>query len=90
MFYHVNLWQENKMQYGDGIVKLFDTLWTMDKIKRLCSNADVLRNLKGINGIHIIQRFDGSFFINQISGYTDDTGLYGYSVGKNNSLLRFC
>ena len=94
MGYKIELWEETKMQYGIGSVKKMETRWTLEKIKELCCNASVLENLKkellnGINGIHVIEMLDGTFYINQFGGYTNRTGLFGFMVNPDNTLARF-
>ncbi len=88
--YKVDLWQEKAMRYGTGLERMHDAFWAMDKLKETCCNAKVLDALKGINAINVIKRLDGTFCVNQISGYTISTGLYGYLVKPDNSLERFC
>ena len=91
MYFKINLWEEKTFSFGDGINKLFDTLWTFEKIKSLCYNFYILNdfNLKEINQINIVKRKDGMFYINQISGYNNKLGLFGFLVNPDNSLKKF-
>ena len=91
MYFKINLWEEKTFAFGDGIDKLFDTLWTFEKIKMLCYNFYILNdfNLPEINQINIIKRKDGSFYINQISGYNEEFGMFGFSVDSHNQLKKF-
>ena len=42
MYFKINLWEEQTFSFGDGISKLFDTLWTFEKIKSLCYNFGII------------------------------------------------
>lgn len=88
--YKVDIWKEKPMRYGTGLERMHDAFWSMDKLKEMCCNVKVLDGLKGINTINVIKRLDGTFYINQISGYTIRSGLYGYLVKSDSSLERFC
>lgn len=88
--YKIDLWQEKAMRFGIGLERLHNAFWTIGKLKETCCNAKVIDGLKGINAINVIKRIDGTFCINQISGYTCDSGLYGYLVKPDNTLERFC
>lgn len=88
--YTIDLWKENSTRYGIALDHMHSVYWTMDKLKEMCCNADVIKNLKGINTITVIKQLDGTCWVNQVSGYTMKTGLYGYLVKLDNSLERFC
>lgn len=88
MLYHVNLWEERRMQFGIGTVKDRDFCATMDRIHELCCNPESLKNIKGINGIHVIKTMDGRYYINQISGYNNVIGAYCYMVHPDGKLTK--
>lgn len=87
-FYPIDLWEEQEMKYGIGLVHIRDTFWYLDEIKRKISNWRVMEKLKGINGLHVIKRLDGSYYLNQISGYTLNIGAYCYMVYPDGTIKR--
>lgn len=87
--YKIGLWKETKMPFGIGLERLHDERWPKDQLNEKCCNAKVIDRLKGINAIYVIKRLDGTFYVNQVCGYTDVTGLYGYTVNPDNTLDRF-
>jgi len=86
--YHIDLWEERQMEYGIGIVRLCDIYWWPERIKKSVSNWRMMEKLKGINGLHVIKRMDGSYYLNSISGYTYDKGMYLYMVHPDGTLTR--
>lgn len=88
MLYHVDLWEEQQMQFGIGTVKVRDDYTTMDRIKEICCNPESLKKLKGISGIHVIKTMDGRYYINQISGYNNVIGAYCYMVHPDGKLTK--
>lgn len=91
MYLKIDLWEERTFCFEDGIQRLFNTMWTFEKIKNLCYNFYILNNfnLKDINQINIIKRKNGTFYINQISGYNEELGLFGFLINPDNSLKKF-
>lgn len=87
-YYAISLWEDQQMRYGIGAVHVCDTFWLPEKIKEMISNWHVMENLKGINGLEVIKRLDGSYYLNQVSGYTYNTGMYCYIVNPDGSLRR--
>lgn len=87
-YYRIDLWEEQEMEYGIGAVHVCDTFWQPEKIKEMISNWRVMENLKEINVINVIKRLDGSYYINQVSGYTYNTGMYCYMVFPDGALQR--
>ena len=88
MLYHVDLWEERKMQFGIGTTRLQEFYATKEKIKELCFNSETMRNVKGINGIHVIKLLDGRYYLNQIRGYNGYIGAYCYMVHPDGHLEK--
>ena len=87
-YHRIDLWEEQQMEYGIGAVHVCDTFWLPEKIKEMISNWRVMENLKGINVLNVIKRLDGSYYLNQVSGYTYGTGMYCYMVCPDGALQR--
>ena len=86
--YEIDLWEESEARFGIALNRLLETYWSTDKIRDTVSNWKIAKNIKGVTALHIVKRLDGSFFLNQISGYTDSTGMYCYMVGQDGKLVR--
>lgn len=84
--YNVNLWEERVMPFAIGIVKDCDTLWARETIYSTCVNGFAIKGVKGINGIHVVKTLSGNYWVNQISGYTADRGMYCMLVNKDGTM----
>ena len=87
-YHRIDLWEEQKMECGISAVHVCDTFWPPEKIKEMISNWRVMENLKGINALNVIKRLDDTYYLNQVSGYTYNTGMYCYVVCRDGALQR--
>jgi len=88
MFYNIHIDEERQMRYGLGLAKICDTTWRDEQIKTRVQNWKVMENIDGINGLHIIVRLDGTYYLNQFCGYNDNLGMFCYMVHEDGTITK--
>ena len=90
----VEFWYETQMEHGIGTHKLYQKHMLLKEIIETADNYHVITNntnkLMGLHHIQIIKTMNGKLLINQLAGYNDQDGLFGYLVNPDNTLERFC
>lgn len=86
--FHVNLYEEKEMQFDAGLVKDSEFLSTLENIKKHFSNSQVMDKLADVTAINAIKRLDGTYYINQLSGYSFEYGTFCYLVNLDGTLTK--
>lgn len=82
----VSLWEERHMQYGPGMVKLYDTVWRSEDLREV-AGYDAICRLRGVGSVSVCRTHEGDKII-QVSGYDGrGPGLYCYLVDPDHNMI---